>query len=135
MTPADLLALCADLLRLDAEATPGPWSLWTGCSWRRFGCEAIYDDRHGDTVIEPTVAPDGHPDLHFRNGGQDGPDAEIVTRYRNAVPTLARRVPLLLAVMEAARPVLGPDPSGALRFKLRDAIAAYDAATGEKGGA
>ena len=54
--------------------TPGPWKLWTGCSWRRFGSEAT-----GTEVCVPTVATDGHPDMSFPNGGQDGPDARLLT--------------------------------------------------------
>lgn len=57
-----------------ADPTPGPWELWTGCSWRRIGSKAT-----GQTVCEPTVHHrDGHPDLYFPNGGQDGPDARLI---------------------------------------------------------
>ncbi len=43
-------------------ATPGPWELWTGCSWRRIG--KVQGDR---ALIEPTNASDGHPDLRGVN--------------------------------------------------------------------
>ncbi len=56
------------------DHTPGPWELWTGCSWRRFGSTAT-----GTTVCEPTFHHrDRQPDLHFPNGGQDGPDARLI---------------------------------------------------------
>ena len=50
----------AELRRLASEATPGPWELWDGCSWRRFGSAAT-----GRTVVEPIVYSerDRHPDL------------------------------------------------------------------------
>jgi len=53
--------------------TPGPWKLWTSNSWRRFGSEQV-----GRCVCEPVTQRDGHPDLHFANGGEDGPDARLI---------------------------------------------------------
>lgn len=55
------------------HATPGPWQIWTSCSWRRFGSKAT-----SQTVVEPVKQYDGHPDLWFRNGGEDGPDAQLI---------------------------------------------------------
>jgi hypothetical protein len=55
-----------------AAHTPGPWLLATSNSWRRF------ESRDGLQVCEPIQQRDGHPDLHFRNGGQDGPDARLI---------------------------------------------------------
>lgn len=65
--------------------TPGPWKLWTSNSWRRF---------HGENgpVCEPIVQNDGHPDLHFRNGGQDGPDARLIA----AAPELLEALQAML---------------------------------------
>lgn len=83
LTPAaeKWLEALPELLELEARATPGPWSLWTGCSWRRVGSDAT-----GGEVITPTNHPiDGHPDLLFPNGGQSGPDARIVPMLRNAL--------------------------------------------------
>ena len=58
----------------EPKFTPGPWKLWTGCSWRRFGSETTWQ-----TVCEPTTRPkDNYPDLIFRNGGEDGPDARLI---------------------------------------------------------
>lgn len=52
--------------------TPGPWVVATSNSWRR-----IVSSR-GGVVCEPITQPDGHPDMHFRNGGEDGPDARLI---------------------------------------------------------
>jgi hypothetical protein len=52
--------------------TPGPWQVWTSNSWRR-----IYSRDHG-SVCEPIVQNDGHPDLFFKNGGAEGPDAKLI---------------------------------------------------------
>lgn len=57
---------------MTAPHTPGPWLVATSNSWRR-----IVSAR-GGTVCEPCAQPDGHPDLHFPNGGADGPDARIL---------------------------------------------------------
>ena len=40
--------------------TPGPWELWDGCSWRRFGSGTTQK-----MVVEPIVYSerDRHPDL------------------------------------------------------------------------
>lgn len=50
----------AELRRLAEAATPGPWELWDGCSWRRFGSVTT-----GRTIVEPIVYSerDRHPDL------------------------------------------------------------------------
>lgn len=53
--------------------TPGPWIIATSNSWRR-----IVSERDGTPICEPITQPDGHPDLHFRNGGADGPDAHVL---------------------------------------------------------
>lgn len=52
--------------------TPGPWFLATSNSWRRFVSQGM------TPVCEPIVQNDGHPDLYFRNGGEDGPDACLI---------------------------------------------------------
>lgn len=54
-------------------STPGPWEVWTSCSWRRIGSHA------GKMVCEPiTQRSDNHPDLYFPNGGANGPDARLI---------------------------------------------------------
>ncbi len=52
--------------------TPGPWIIATSNSYRR-----ILSERHVG-VCEPITQSDGHPDLHFRNGGFNGPDARLI---------------------------------------------------------
>lgn len=42
-----------------SDFTPGPWKWWTSNSWKRLMAEW---GGHTQPVIEPTVAPDGHPD-------------------------------------------------------------------------
>ena len=32
----------------------------------------------GERVCDPVSQNDGHPDLHFENGGSDGPDARLI---------------------------------------------------------
>lgn len=59
--------------------TPGVLELWTSNSFRRFGI------RGGAPICEPiTQRSDGHPDLYFRNGGPDGPDARRFLACWNA---------------------------------------------------
>lgn len=67
----------ADLAVCDA-ASPGPWALWDGCSWRRFG--SVHTQR---LVIEPIVYSqrDRHPDLLVSKE-----DAAFVTMAREALP-------------------------------------------------
>lgn len=52
--------------------TPGPWIIATSNSYRRIL------SFNGSPVCEPTIQRDGHPDLSFANGGQDGPDARLI---------------------------------------------------------
>lgn len=63
--------------------TPGSWIIATGNSWRR-----IVSEQTGMTVCEPITQPDGHPDLHFPNGGADGPDAHILAASRDMYEAL-----------------------------------------------
>lgn len=83
----------AALRDLSREATPGPLVLATSNSWRRIVTE------HGRPVCEPIKQPDGHPDLHFRNGGPDGPDARLLIAAYNAAPALLAEVEALRAAL------------------------------------
>lgn len=82
------------LLALAEKATPGPWELWTSCSFRRFGS-------HEGMVCEPVTQNDGHPDLYFRNGGNDGPDARLIA----AVPDMIALIRAQAAEIERLRGV------------------------------
>mgnify|MGYP001570442280 CR=1 FL=1 len=78
MTP-DLSAKLAEWERLEKAATPGPWELWTGNSWRRIG-----SGKTGGTVFEPTTHHrDGTPDLVSCPA-----DFAFVTAARAALPEL-----------------------------------------------
>ena len=94
--------------------TPGPWRLHTGCSWRRFGTP------DGRMVCEPTKAADGQPDLHFPNGGQDGPDARLMAD-----------APALLMQRNAAREALDKTAShcGHCRSVVEEQRAALEGRT------
>lgn len=79
------------LERLAAAATPAPWVVQDGCSWRRIGARGDGD------VLCPTNHPgDGHPDLDGRNREAD---LAFIAAAREAVPALLRRV----RELEAAR--------------------------------
>lgn len=55
-----------------AAHTPGPWEMWTSCSFRRIGSAS------GEVLCGITQRSDGHPDLLFPNGGYEGPDARLI---------------------------------------------------------
>lgn len=57
---------------MSAQHTPGPWMVATSNSWRRIVAQGM------TPVCEPIKQNDGHPDLYFRNGGADGPDARLI---------------------------------------------------------
>jgi len=78
-------------MNLLSRVTRGPYVLATSNSWRRFV------SRDGVPVCEPITYSerDRHPDLHFKNGGEDGPDAQLLAAsYDHAM--------LLAAVMSNA---------------------------------
>lgn len=85
----------AELVERVKGHTPGPWELWASNSWRRFGSE----DGEVCTPVQYS-ARDPHPDLHFANGGQDGPDARLIA----AAPSL-----LTLALEQAEELKQGHD--------------------------
>lgn len=62
-----------DLTRYEGHSE-GPWIVATSNSWRRIVTRIMCTP-----VCEPiTQHGDNHPDLHFRNGGEDGPDARLL---------------------------------------------------------
>lgn len=74
--------------------TPGPWRMWTSNSYRRISSEATGKD--GDVLCAVVQRSDGHPDLHFSNGGFEGPDAllmlaapDLLAASRKALGVLA----------------------------------------------
>ena len=68
----------------DAEPTRGRWIMATSNSYRRIVTEDM------DPVLVPvTQSRDGHPDLHFPNGGYDGPDARLMIAAGTAADEIA----------------------------------------------
>jgi hypothetical protein len=58
--------------------TRGPWTVFTGCSWRRIGRDGPgQDDR---AVLAPTTASDGHPELMASRGNDLDANLEHITR-------------------------------------------------------
>lgn len=74
------------LRQLLGGATKLPWQLATSNSWRRIVGFL------SEPVCTPTNQPDGHPDLHFRNGGAEGSDAQLLIEAVNALPELLDQI-------------------------------------------
>lgn len=96
MTPDELIA---ETLRLDAEATKGPWSYAT---W----------PKTSDGRQSPSIIADGGYGVLACDGPENGPhsrDAEAITVYRTAAPRLARmlRVAIECLVSEEDNPHIG----------------------------
>lgn len=88
----DLTALRTTKLEKFKGHTPGPWLLATSNSWRRVVTDSCR------SVCEPIAHHrDNQPDLHFRNGGDDGPDAKLLV----AGPELLAEIESLLAQLTA----------------------------------
>lgn len=54
-------AALADIVAGLDRVTPGPWQYQNGCSWTRVG--APHSSFSDGSVLAPTIARDGHPDL------------------------------------------------------------------------
>lgn len=89
------------LRELQARATPGPLILATSNSWRR-----IVSFLGSKPVCVPCTQPDGHPDLHFPNGGAEGPDAALLIESRNALPALLDEIDRLRAELQQTASML-----------------------------
>lgn len=71
------------LRELLANATPGPWMVQDGCSWRRIGTR-----QHDGDVLRPTNSrTDGHPDL-TADDGMCRYNLEAIVETHNALPDL-----------------------------------------------
>ena len=105
-----------------AKHTPGPWEWQTSNSWRRLG--SVRGD--GD-VMSPCVQRDGHPDVTFKNGGVDGPDARLIAA-----------APAMVKALETAYLALLQHPLDLWRIQnqpllctLRDTLAECTGQSGE----
>lgn len=79
----DLTDLTERLRDLLANATPGPWMVQDGCSWRRIGTR-----QHDGDVLRPTNSrTDGHPDL-TADDGMCRYNLEAIVETHNALPDL-----------------------------------------------
>lgn len=103
-----------------SKISPGPWIMATSNSFRR-----ILDAR-GREIIGGTVQQsDGHPDLHFTNGGFEGPDAKAVL----AVPVLIEALLSLLPGLQLdLRYASADDDKDALVSRVQTIVKALDAA-------
>jgi hypothetical protein len=84
--------------------TPGPWEMWTSCSFRRIGSQS------GEVLCAVTQRSDGHPDLHFPNGGYEGPDAKLILaapELLEALKDAAHRVRWLMQFTDDSREEIG----------------------------
>ena len=94
MTPDELIA---ETLRLDAEATKGPWSYAT---W----------PKTSDGRQSPSIIADGGYGVLACDGPENGPhsrDAEAITVYRTAAPRLARMLRAAIAGLTVVRDRIG----------------------------
>ena len=85
----------AEVLRLDEEATPGPWDYWF-----EVGTRLGPDREHPIALVKQmrrASCPGG-----VRGAGVDA-DAALITYYRTAAPALARSVQRLQAEVERLR--------------------------------
>lgn len=73
----------------ELRTTPGPWSWWTSCSFRRLSSDA--DSRDGGVLHATIQSSDGHPDVHLPNGGYDGPDGRAIA----AVPEMLEALQMI----------------------------------------
>lgn len=90
-----------------AKHTPGPWSISTSCSFRRISSDAT--GRDGDVLHAVVQRSDGHPDLHFPNGGFEGPDARLIAAAPELLEALIdARSMLAVAIRSAVRDMQEP---------------------------
>jgi hypothetical protein len=85
--------------RIAREATPGPWELQDGCSWRRIGTRW-----HDGNVLCPTNHPtDHHPDLCAGRGEDVYANLRHITTFDP--PTVLSLLSALKEAREALRPI------------------------------
>jgi hypothetical protein len=103
MTPAALLALCEEVERLAAGATPGPWKVATDT------CDCEYPCSHGpfpEYIYSPTTQVEVYEgytrSMHVADfGDSEGTceDAAFIAACRTAAPALERGLRMALRVV------------------------------------
>lgn len=109
------------LRELREKATPGPWEVQDGCSWRRIGAGG----KDGNVLYPTNCRHDGHPDLSSGRGEDRAANLDLIVAAVNALPKL-------LDVAEIAREALThcvepgylPSIGKPLTDKLRAALSA-----------
>ena len=111
-----------------SKHTPGPWLVATSNSWRRIVSLPM------QSVCEPITQNDGHPDLYFRNGGSDGPDARLIAAAPELLEALKQILAAYCGVMrsEFDFPSRPWTPERDNDIDALQAIAAIRKATGEQ---
>jgi hypothetical protein len=93
---ADISSLIEQIRAGLDDATPGPWTVYDGCSWRRIG---VASPRQDDcAVLAPYRASDGHPDLYASRGNDVYANLEHIA---NCSPDNIRRLLEHIAELEA----------------------------------
>ena len=87
-----------ELRSLAEKATPGPWMVQDGCSWRRIGTHF-----HDGDVVCPTNQRDGHPDLTARRADLDYIAAANPARIIALIATNAALLAALRDTVHIAR--------------------------------
>ena len=105
-----------------SKHTPGPWSWWTSCSFRRLSAR-----NDGDVLHAVIQRSDGHPDIRFPNGGPEGPDARLIA----AAPDLLEALRELADDIDARFDMGSASTNPNLRHAVTSARAAIAKATGE----
>lgn len=114
--------LIASLRELLARATPGPWQLQDGCSWRRIGTAG----RDGNVLCPSTYSrDDNHPDLTAGKGEDLYANLRLIVAAVNALPTLLDTLTNSAGLNEDHNPDGFRHASPEVESKIREAVHAY----------
>lgn len=83
-----MTALIAELKALKEKATPGPWQVQDGCSWRRIGTSG----NDGDVICPTNHPSDNHPDLYSARGGDIYANLNFIVALVNHLPTILAKL-------------------------------------------
>lgn len=102
-SPPEIAGVVEKLKGLLAKATPGPWELQDGCSWRRIGTRG----RDGSVLCPDTYSrEDRHPDLTAGKGEDLYANLTLIVEAVNALPSLLSALEALAAREAAMREAL-----------------------------